>query len=49
MLSSTAFPINVSLVNETKPWVVTFEEKSKSDIMFNQIDTDKDGYVLMNL
>ena len=28
-----------------KPWVVTFEEKTKSDIMFHQTDTDKDGYV----
>lgn len=38
-------PLGISLVNETKPWVVTFEEKTKSDIMFTQIDTDKDGYV----
>ena len=30
---------------ESKPWVVTFEEKSKSDIIFNQTDIDKDGLV----
>lgn len=30
---------------EAKPWIVTFEEKSKSDLIFNQIDTDKDGFV----
>ena len=30
---------------ELKPWVVTFEEKSKSDITFMQLDTDKDGFV----
>jgi len=35
----------LSIANETKPWVVTFEEKSLSDVMFNQIDTDKDGLV----
>jgi epidermal growth factor receptor substrate 15 len=34
-----------SITNETKPWVVTFEEKSQSDVMFHQIDTDKDGLV----
>lgn len=37
-----AFPL---LINETKPWIVTIEEKAKSDITFNQLDTDKDGYV----
>ena len=35
----------LTLANETKPWVVTFEEKSLSDVMFNQIDADKDGLV----
>ena len=36
---------NFAIANETKPWVVTFEEKSLSDVMFHQIDTDKDGFV----
>ena len=35
----------LSIANETKPWVVTFEEKSLSDKMFHQIDADKDGLV----
>ena len=35
----------LSIANETKPWVVTFEEKSMSDKMFHQIDADKDGLV----
>ncbi|CAF0879616.1 unnamed protein product [Brachionus calyciflorus] len=33
------------LVNEIKPWVVSVDEKAKSDLIFNQIDTDLDGYV----
>ena len=32
-------------ISNLKPWVVTFEEKTKSDPMFAQIDTDKDGFV----
>jgi epidermal growth factor receptor substrate 15 len=41
-----AYPVNLAiLADSTKPWVVSFEEKSKSDITFNQLDTDKDGFV----
>lgn len=45
LANSSAFPVNLAIVNEIKPWVVTVEEKAKSDIAFNQIDTDLDGYV----
>ena len=38
-------PVIPAIVNEIKPWVVTFEEKTKSDMVFYQIDTDKDGFV----
>lgn len=40
--SALALP---TIANEIKPWVVSIEEKSKSDITFEQIDTDKDGFV----
>lgn len=46
-LNGTHLGVNstFSINNETKPWVVTFEEKSLSDVMFHQIDTDIDGLV----
>lgn len=33
------------IMNELKPWVVTFEEKAKSDVLFSQLDADKKGHV----
>lgn len=39
--ANIAFALN----NEIKPWVVTVEEKAKSDQIFDQIDVDKKSYV----
>lgn len=44
-LTSFAAPNMATPYVDTKIWVVTFEEKSKSDVIFNQLDTDNDGYV----
>lgn len=38
-------PHDGSLINEAQTWVVNVDEKTKSDVMFNQIDSDNDGYV----
>lgn len=35
-------------VNETKPWVVSIEEKAKSDLIFDQIDVEKKGFATGN-
>ncbi len=37
--------IAFALNNEIKPWVVSVDEKAKSDITFNQIDEGGKGYV----
>ena len=33
------------IMNELKPWVVTFEEKAKSDVLFGQLDVDRKGFL----
>lgn len=43
--SSTSSLGSPYVLNEMKPWVVTVEEKAKSDIIFNQIDTEKKGSI----
>jgi epidermal growth factor receptor substrate 15 len=39
-------PNSVGEALECKPWIVTYEEKSRSDITFNELDLDKDGFIL---
>lgn len=43
--SGVNFPQNGSLINDVQTWVVTIDEKTRSDTIFNQIDTDNDGFV----
>lgn len=43
--TSVNLPHNGSLPTDVQTWVVNVDEKTKSDILFNKIDTDHDGFV----